>query len=165
MDDKRKNLSEYDLSKIPVAKGMRIGMVVSEWNNEITFALRDGAVGMLKKHGVKEKHITIHYVPGSFELPHGAQILANTTSYDAVICIGCVIQGETRHFEFICSAVAHGITEVALKYNIPVVFGVLTPDTWQQAKDRAGGIHGNKGDEAAITAIKMIDLNRKVKMG
>ena len=125
----------------------------------------DGAIEMLKKHGAKEKHIAIHYVPGSYELPQGAQLLANTESYDAVICIGCVIQGETRHFEFICNAVAHGITEVALKFNIPVVFGVLTPDTMQQAMDRAGGVHGNKGDEAAITAIKMIDLHRKVKIG
>jgi len=164
MDTKKKNLSEYDLTKIPSAKGMRVAIVVSEWNNQITFALRDGAIEMLKKHGAKEKHISIHYVPGSYELPQGAQLLANTASYDAVICIGCVIQGETRHFEFICNAVAHGITEVALKFNIPVVFGVLTPDTWQQGIDRAGGVHGNKGDEAAITAIKMIDLYRKVKI-
>lgn len=162
MADKKKNLSEYDIKAVPETKGMRFGIVVAEWNDEITFELCRGAIDTLKKHGVEDDDIDIHYVPGSFELPMGAQLVAETRKVDAIICLGCVIQGETRHFEFICHAAADGITNVGLKTNIPVIFGVLTPDTWQQAKDRAGGKHGNKGDEAAISAIKMVDLRRKL---
>ncbi len=162
MNKKKVNLSEYDIHAIPDASQMRFGIVVSEWNNEITFALCQGAVDTLKKHGAKEENIEIHYVPGSFELPLAAQYLAEADEVDAIICLGCVIQGETRHFEFICQAVAEGITRVGLDWNSPIIFGVLTPDNWQQAKDRAGGKHGNKGDEAAITAIKMLALKNKV---
>jgi len=162
MSDKKKNLSEYDIHAVPDASDMRFGIVVSEWNDEITFELCRGAIDTLKKHGTPDKNIDIHYVPGSFELPLGAQYVTQTGKVDAVICIGCVIQGETRHFEFICNAAADGITNVGLKTDIPVIFGVLTPDTWQQAKDRAGGKHGNKGDEAAITAIKMVHLRRNL---
>jgi len=162
MSDKKKNLSEYDIHAVPDAQGMRFGIVVSEWNDEITFELCRGAIDTLKKHGADDDDIDIHYVPGSFELPLGAQFVAQAGNVDAVICLGCVIQGETRHFEFICNAAADGITNVGLKFDLPVIFGVLTPDTWQQAKDRAGGKHGNKGDEAAITAIKMADLKRKL---
>jgi 6,7-dimethyl-8-ribityllumazine synthase len=160
MADKKKNLSDYDLNSIPDAQDMTFAILVSEWNHEITFALRDGAIATLKKHGVLEEGITIKYVPGSFELPLAAKLAAENLYVDAVICLGCVIQGETRHFEFINNAVANGITNVGLQTDTPVIFGVLTPDNWEQAKDRAGGKHGNKGDEAAISAIKMVALKQ-----
>ncbi len=104
----------------------------------------------------------VNYVPGSFELTLGAQLMAEKKKFDAIICLGCVIQGETKHFDFICNAVANGITQLNIKYNLPVIFGVLTPNSWQQAKDRSGGKHGNKGVEAAITAIKMVALKNKI---
>jgi 6,7-dimethyl-8-ribityllumazine synthase len=153
-----KNLSNYDPSHIPSAKDMIFGIVVSEWNNEITDALLEGAYNTLLKHGAPKENILVKHVPGSFELTLGAQFMAEYADLDAVICLGCVIQGETRHFDYICQSVTHGITELNMDYNIPFVFGVLTTDTLQQAKDRAGGKHGNKGDEAAITAIKMAAL-------
>ncbi len=159
MSEKKKNLSDYDVHSVPDATNMSFAILVSEWNHEITFALRDGAVDTLKKHGAAEENIIVKYVPGSFELPTAAKIAARNLMVDAIICIGCVIQGETRHFEFINNAVANGITQVAIETQIPVIFGVLTPDTMEQAKDRAGGKHGNKGDEAAISAIKMADLS------
>jgi 6,7-dimethyl-8-ribityllumazine synthase len=134
----------------------KFGILVSEWNDEITESLFSAAIETLLKHGAKKEHIFRKNVPGSFELSLGAQYLAAMEEIDAVICLGCVIQGETRHFDFICDAVAQGITQVSLKYNKPVIFGVLTPNSQQQALDRAGGKHGNKGDEAAITAIKML---------
>lgn len=158
MSEKKKNLSEYDVNDIPDAIDMSFAILVSEWNSEITFALRDGAINTLKKHGALDEAITIKYVPGSFELPLAAKFAADNLFVDAVICLGCVIQGETRHFEFINNAVAQGITNVGLQTETPIIFGVLTPDNWEQAKDRAGGKHGNKGDEAAITAIKMAAL-------
>ncbi|MGY6559084.1 MAG: 6,7-dimethyl-8-ribityllumazine synthase [Nitritalea sp.] len=151
-----KNLSAYRTHKLPDISGKKFGIVVSEWNDSITEALYAGALDTLLRHGAKKEHLYRYDVPGSFELTLGAQYLAQEEEIDAVICLGCVIQGETRHFDFICDAVAHGITEVGMKYNKPVIFGVLTPDTQQQALDRAGGKHGNKGDEAAITAIKML---------
>lgn len=139
---------------------MKVGIVVAEWNTAITSSLLNGAVKFLKDSGVKPDNIFVHHVPGSFELTLGAQWLAEQKKYDAVIALGCVIQGETKHFDFICAAVANGITEVGLKYNKPVVFGVLTTNTLQQAKDRSGGKHGNKGTEAAATALKMALLQR-----
>jgi 6,7-dimethyl-8-ribityllumazine synthase len=120
--------------------------------------LYTGAYDTLLKYGAKEENIFSAKVPGSFELSLGAQKMAQQANIDAVICLGCVIQGETRHFDFICQAVADGITNVSLKYDKPVIFGVLTPNTQEQAMDRAGGKHGNKGDEAAITAIKMLGI-------
>ena len=141
---------------------MRFGIVVSEWNTAITGALTNGAIKTLLKNGVAEKNIIIKTVPGSFELTLGAQFLCENKKIDAVIALGCVIQGETRHFDFICDAVAHGITNVSLKYNKPVIFGVLTPNTMKQAQERAGGKHGNKGDEAAITALKMVALKKSL---
>ncbi len=158
MADKKKNLSDYNIHSIPDGFNMSFVILVSEWNDEITFALRDGAIETLKKHGVLEENITVDYVPGSFELPLAAKFASERLFCNAVICLGCVIQGETRHFEFINNAVANGITNVGLQTDVPVIFGVLTPDNWEQAKERAGGIHGNKGDEAAITAIKMVAL-------
>ncbi len=156
---KKKNLSDYNISEVPDASSMRIAIIYSEWNEEVTHALLNGAKDSLLKHGIKEDNIIVESVPGSFELPMGAQfLLKSDNTLDAVICIGCVIQGETRHFEFISQAVANGTMKVALMHNKPVVFGVLTTDNFQQAKERSGGVHGNKGDEAAITAIKMVNL-------
>ena len=161
MSPANKNLSENEGSKIPSGAGFTIAIVVSEWNSSITNALRDGAIKTLLENGVDEKNILLTYVPGSFELTLGAQLACENEKANAVICLGCVIQGETRHFDFICNAVANGITNVSLKYNKPVIFGVLTPDTMQQAEDRSGGKHGNKGVEAAVTALKMLDLKYK----
>ncbi|HBQ83425.1 MAG TPA: 6,7-dimethyl-8-ribityllumazine synthase [Bacteroidales bacterium] len=158
-----KNLSAYDPDNIPDATDMRFGIVVSDWNNEITWSLLDGAVNTLRKHGATDENIIIKHVPGSFELPLGAQFLAEYDDLDAVICLGCVIQGETPHFAYICQGVTQGITQLNLEYNIPFVFGVLTTLNLQQAKQRAGGKHGNKGDEAAITAIKMSSLQRDLE--
>ena len=134
----------------------KFAVIVSEWNEEVTESLYQGAYETLVANGVAKENIIRKSVPGSFELTLAAQWMAEQKNIDAVICLGCVIQGETRHFDFICDAVAHGITNVALKYNKPVIFGVLTPNNQKQALDRAGGKHGNKGDEAAITAIKML---------
>jgi 6,7-dimethyl-8-ribityllumazine synthase len=160
MSSSLKNLSDFNHTTIPSAAGLRFGIVVAEWNIEITGALRDGAIKTLLENGATENDIIVTYVPGSFELTLGAQLLCQDKTIDSVICIGCVIQGETRHFDFICDAVAHGVTNVSLNYNKPVIFGVLTPNTQQQAIDRAGGKHGNKGDEAAVTAIKMTHLKK-----
>jgi 6,7-dimethyl-8-ribityllumazine synthase len=151
-----KNLSQHSQENIQDISDKKFALVVSEWNDEITASLYSGAIETLLQYGAKKENIYRKNVPGSFELPLGAQWLAKLDEIDAVICLGCVIQGETRHFDFICDAVANGITQVGLKYDKPVIFGVLTPDNQQQALDRAGGKHGNKGDEAAITAIKML---------
>jgi 6,7-dimethyl-8-ribityllumazine synthase len=157
------NLSSYDPASIPDAAGMRFGIVVSDWNNEVTWALLEGATKTLKQHGAEESDIVIKHVPGSFELTLGAQFLAEYDDLDAVICLGCVIQGETPHFTYICQGVTQGITQLNMEYNIPFIFGVLTTNTHQQAADRAGGTLGNKGDEAAITAIKMAALQREME--
>lgn len=153
-----KNLSDYKPETVPSAKDMSFGIVVSEWNEDITSALLEGSVSSLLKHGAKEDNIHVKYVPGSFELTLGGQFFAEYTEVDAVICLGCVVQGETPHFDYVCQGVTHGITELNLTHNIPFIFGILTTDNQQQALDRAGGKHGNKGDEAAITAIKMVSL-------
>ena len=153
-----KNLGDHSNRNITSVKNKKIGIVVSEWNDQITDSLLSAAHEVLTAHGAKLKNIHIKYVPGSFELPLAAQYLASQKDIDAVICLGCVIQGETRHFDFICDAVANGITSVGLKYNKPVIFGVLTTNNIQQALDRAGGKHGNKGEEAAITAVKMLGI-------
>jgi 6,7-dimethyl-8-ribityllumazine synthase len=158
-----KDLSVYDPSTVPSAKKMRFGIVVSDWNQEVTWALLNGATETLRKHGVSKDDIVVKHVPGSFELTLGAQWLAEYDDLDGVICLGCVIQGETPHFTYICQGVAQGITTLNLEYNIPFVFGVLTTNTLQQAIDRAGGKHGNKGDEAAITAIKMAALQKEME--
>ena len=158
-----KNLSLYDPAIVPDAKSLRFGIVVSEWNDAITNALLSGAVETLEKHGASAQSITISHVPGSFELPMGAQIMLKNENFDAIICLGCVIQGETPHFDFICEAVANGIVNVRIMFNKPVIFGVLTTNNLQQAIDRAGGKHGNKGTEAAITAIKMATLLNQSK--
>jgi 6,7-dimethyl-8-ribityllumazine synthase len=157
------NLSTYDSGKVPDAKDMRFGIVVSDWNQEITLLLLEGAVSTLKKHGASDDNIIIKHVPGSFELTLGAQFIAEYDDVDSVICLGCIIQGETPHFTFICQGVTQGITQLNLEYNIPFIFGVLTTLNKQQALDRAGGKLGNKGDEAAITAIKMATLQSEIE--
>jgi len=157
-----KNLSDIDIQPIPDASGLKFGILVSEWNPEITESMGNAAKSTLLEHGVKEEDILYKYVPGSFELSLGAQYMAEYTDVDAIICLGCVIQGETRHFDFVCKAVTDGVNEVGLKYNIPVGFGVLTTQNQQQAIDRAGGKHGNKGVEAAGAAIKMAVLKHEL---
>jgi 6,7-dimethyl-8-ribityllumazine synthase len=158
MSSSLKNLSDHDPDRIPDGSSMKFGIVVSEWNQEITAPLLEGTISTLKKHGVKEENIHVNSVPGSFELPFGARIVAEQFTPHAVICLGCVIRGETSHFDYICQGVTKGITELNLDYDIPFIFGVLTTENLQQAKDRAGGKHGNKGDEAAVTALKMAAL-------
>ena len=153
-----KNLSDYDPTTIPEGSNLKFGIVVSQWNEEITAALLEGALNTLERHGVSRSNILVRTVPGSFELPYGARSVAEQFTPHAVICLGCVIQGETRHFEYICQGVTKGITDLNLDHDIPFIFGVLTTDNLQQAKDRAGGKHGNKGVEAAITALKMTTL-------
>ena len=153
-----KDLSQYNIESVPSAENMRFGIVIAEWNIEITSALAEGAANTLIKHGAKDENILLKFVPGSFELPLGAQYFAELENVDAVLLLGCVIQGETRHFDYICDGVTRGTMDLNLKYNKPFVFGLLTTNNEQQAKDRAGGKHGNKGDEAAITAIKMVHL-------
>ncbi|RZL47714.1 MAG: 6,7-dimethyl-8-ribityllumazine synthase [Pedobacter sp.] len=158
-----KNLSDFSHTTIPSGEDFKIAIVVAEWNANITGALYQGAYDTLIKHGVKEKNISSFPVPGSFELPGAAEIiLSKKSKVDAVICLGCVIQGDTKHFDFICEAVANGITNVGIKYSKPVIFGVLTTNDEQQAIDRAGGKHGNKGDEAAITALKMAHFSATI---
>lgn len=158
-----KNLSDFSNTTIPNAGAYRFGIVVAEWNAKITGALYEGAYQSLVDNGALEENIFTYAVPGSFELSSGADILLKSKELDAVICLGCVIQGETRHFDFICAAVANGVTNVAIKYVKPVIFGVLTTDNEQQAIDRAGGKHGNKGVEAAVTAIKMADMANQLQ--
>jgi 6,7-dimethyl-8-ribityllumazine synthase len=147
MSSQHKNLSVFSTHALPDITAKKFAIVVSEWNTEVTEALFDGAYQTLIANGAKAENIIRNNVPGSYELSLGAQLAAQKAEIDAVICLGCVIQGETRHFDFICNAVAIGITEVSLKYNKPVIFGVLTPNTQEQATDRAGGKHGNKGDD------------------
>jgi 6,7-dimethyl-8-ribityllumazine synthase len=154
------NLSDYDPTLVPDASEMCFGIVVSDWNSDITFNLLEGAVTTLKKHGADSNNIIVKHVPGSFELTLGAQFIAENEDVDAIICLGCVIQGETPHFTYICQGVSMGITQLNIDYNIPFIFGVLTTDNLQQAKDRSGGRLGNKGDEAAVTAIKMAALQK-----
>lgn len=140
---------------MPNASNMCFGIVVSEWNTEITKALLDGAVGTLEKHGALPENIHIKMVPGSFELVYGAHQMCLNGAYDAVIILGCVIQGETPHFNYICQAVSYGIARLNAVSEIPVIFGLLTTNDQQQAMDRSGGRLGNKGDECAVAAIKM----------
>lgn len=158
-----KNLSEYNEANVPSAEGLSFGIVVSEWNSKITHSLYEGCYDTLLKHGAKEEDIHLLQVPGSFELAVGAKMLADEHKSDAVICLGCVIKGETKHNEYINYAVANGLTSLSLFYSRPFVFGVLTPDSEEQALERAGGKHGNKGVEAAVTAIRMASLKKGMK--
>ncbi|MDR1879695.1 MAG: 6,7-dimethyl-8-ribityllumazine synthase [Tannerellaceae bacterium] len=154
------HLSDYDFDSVPDASEMRFGIVVSEWNTAITEKLLEGACNTLERHGVKAENIVIQRVPGSFELVFGAKKLAgDKRRLEAVIVLGCVVKGDTPHFNYVCSGVTQGITELNLTYDIPFIFGLLTTDSMKQAEERSGGIFGNKGDEAAVTAIKMAAMN------
>lgn len=161
-------MSGHDLSGIRYTAGQahqddRVAIIVSKWNTKITEALFEGALGVLQAAGVAEEQVLRLDVPGSYELTTGAHLaLTHHPELDGVICLGCVIQGETKHFDFICQAVAQGITNVSLNHDKPAIFGVLTPDTQQQAEDRAGGKYGNKGEEAAVALLEMIDLRRSM---
>ena len=154
------NLSHYNKDSIPNAEGLRFGIVVSEWNEKITEGLYNGAQQALVDNGVAPEDIIRVNVPGSFELTFGASMLAETTNVDAIITLGSVIQGETKHFDFVCQGVSNGITQLNISLDIPVIFGVLTDNTMQQAIDRSGGAMGNKGIECAIAAIKMASINQ-----
>ena len=157
MSSADKNLDLHENRNLQSIAGKKVGLVVSEWNSDVTDKLIEGCLEALKAHGLTDNDLQTTYVPGSYELSFGAQKLAQKESIDGVVVLGCIIQGETRHFDFISSAVAHGITDVSLKYDKPVIFGVLTPDNQEQALDRAGGKHGNKGYEAGITLVKMLN--------
>ena len=159
MATQNKNLSLFDKADIPSAKGMCFGIVVANWNTEITSKLLSGAKETLLKYEASASNIFVMEVPGSFELVFGAKLMSKQ-KVDAIICLGSVIQGKTKHFDFVCNAVSSGIKDLNIALNVPVIFGVLTDNTLQQAKDRSGGKHGNKGVEAAITAIKMAHLNK-----
>ncbi|MFN8284091.1 MAG: 6,7-dimethyl-8-ribityllumazine synthase [Chitinophagales bacterium] len=149
------NLSDYDTEKVPAGNGKAFGIAVAEWNKHITFELLKGCADTLKQHGVSENDIHITFVPGTFELPFAAKKLAQTHHLSSVICLGCVIKGETDHDIYINTSVANALQNLNIQFDIPFIFGVLTPNNEQQALDRAGGIHGNKGVEAAVTALKM----------
>lgn len=157
-----KNLSAFDQDTIPNGADFRIGIVVSEWNGHITSKLLQGALETLQQAKVETSNIYIKRVPGAFELPLGAQWLAELDEIDGVIAIGVVIQGETRHFDFVCGGATQGIVDVTLKYSKPVGFCLLTDNTEEQSLARAGGVHGNKGVEAAVTVLKMIELKKSL---
>lgn len=161
MATKNTNLSAYDKTAIPNAKSFRFGIVVSEWNENITEGMFQGAMEALLDCGAMEENITRWSVPGSFELIYGCRHMsAQIEDLDAIIAIGSVIQGETKHFDYVCEAVSQGIKDLNIRGNIPVIFCILTDNTMQQAIDRSGGKHGNKGTEAAIAAIKMAYLKK-----
>ncbi len=157
-----KNLSNYDPNLVPNAQGSRFAIITAQWNEDITYALRDGCIQGLIDNGCISEDIMCYTVPGAYELCSGAK-WALSLDIDAVICIGCVIKGETKHDEYISNAVAQGLMDLNTTQDIPIIFGVLTPNSHEQAMDRAGGKHGNKGIEAAITAIQMVDLSNKIK--
>lgn len=156
------NLSDYDINTVPSAKDMTFGIVVSDWNDQVTHSLLRGAYDSLIAHGAKEENISVYHVPGSFELIYASQRLVNNSSVDAVIALGCVVRGGTPHFDYVCQGTTYGLAKLNTKGSTPVIFGLLTTDDMQQALDRAGGVHGNKGVEAAITAIKMVNFSQKV---
>ena len=159
-----RNLSEYKKEEIPNGADYKIGIVVSEWNDQITFNLLKGAKEALLDNGVSEENIHVQFVTGAFELPLGAQYFCEQGIVDGVLAIGVVIQGETKHFDFVCSGTTKGIMDVMLKYNKPVAFCVLTDNNMQQSIDRSGGKHGNKGIEAAIACMKMISNKRSFNL-
>ena len=158
-----KNLSKFDSTLLPSARGMRFGIVVSDYNPEVTHQLLESCLSTLVECGAKQKDISVAHVPGAFELPAGVHMLASSRKFDALICLGCVIKGETQHDEYINHAVAGGITQLSLLIGAPVIYGVLTTNNLKQAKERAGGKHGNKGVEAADTAIRMVALGKELK--
>lgn len=162
MASRQHNLSDYDFKSVPSAKGMKFGIVVSEWNDKITGALLQGAFDTLLRHGAEENDILVRTVPGSFELVFGSSQMVKSGRVDAVIAIGCVIRGDTPHFDYICEGTTQGLADLNRQGDIPVIYGLLTCNTLSQAEDRCGGALGNKGDECAVTAIKMVDYKRKL---
>ncbi len=162
MATRNHNLSIFD-APLPSAADMKFGIVVAQWNSEVTEALLEGAVRTLHSAGCSDLNIQIKYVPGTFELTLGAQFFAEYTDVDAVIALGCVVQGDTRHFDFICQGATQGIIQLQIQWNMPIAFGILTVDNMQQAMDRCGGRLGNKGDEAAATAIQMVKLQNDME--
>lgn len=159
MATENKNLSLYNKEEIPNGADFKIGIVVSEWNYDITGSLLKGAKAALLDNGVKEKNIIIKHVPGAFELPLGCQFMLEADDdLDGIVAIGCVIQGETKHFDFVCQGATQGIMRVNMEYNTPVSFCLLTDNTKQQSIDRSGGKHGNKGTECAVACLKMIGI-------
>lgn len=155
-----KHLSNYDKASLPEAHDFRFGLVVSDWNQQVTSSLLEGTLQTLIDCGVSNSNIEVMNVPGSFELIYGSKIMQQQ-NFDAVIAIGCVIQGETKHFDYVCEGVTLGLKDLNILHDTPVIFCVLTDNTLQQSLDRSGGKHGNKGVEAAITALKMADLKRR----
>lgn len=156
-----KNLSVYDPSKVADGKGRKVGIVYAEWNDKITYALRDGAIKTLLENGVEQKNIVLASVPGSFELIYGASQMVKSGEFDAVIAIGCVIRGDTPHFDYICEGVTAGLSRLNVEYDTPVIFGLITTNNMLQAEERSGGRLGNKGDECAVTALQMMALRDK----
>ena len=156
--DKKQNLSDYNPNTVPSVSGKKIAVITAEWNFAVTDSMQRACAETLTRHGVEKDDITHIYVAGSFELPFAAKNSILTQQVDAVICIGCIIQGETRHFDFIAQATANGIMQVSLECQKPVIFGVLTTNTMEQAIERSGGKHGNKGIEAAVTCLKLLAL-------
>ncbi|MDG1841009.1 MAG: 6,7-dimethyl-8-ribityllumazine synthase [Crocinitomicaceae bacterium] len=156
-----RNLSAYQKEDYIDIKQYKIGIVVSDWNSEITSKLQKGAIDTLIDNGVDSSNIEVFNVPGTFELPLGAQFVFESIEVDGIIAIGTVIKGETKHFDYVCQGATEGIMQVGLKYNKPVSFCVLTDNNIQQSIDRAGGKHGNKGTECAISCLKMIALKKK----
>lgn len=159
---KKKNLSSYKKSDLPNGEKYKVGVVVSKWNPDITNALLEGVKEVLKEAKVEEDNIKIVHVPGSFELPAAAKILLQSDSYDGIVCLGCVITGDTKHNEYINHAVATGLTQLSILSGKPCIFGVLTPDSYEQAEERAGGKHGNKGIEAALALLDMVSLKKSL---
>jgi 6,7-dimethyl-8-ribityllumazine synthase len=165
MSSKDKNLSQYDESNLPDVSDYNFGIVVADWNKKITHALYEGCYDTLIKHGAQPDKIHTVQVPGTFELPQGARILTKNKSVDVTVCIGCVIKGETSHNEYINMSVANALQNMAIATAKPFIFGVLTPNSMEQALDRAGGKYGNKGVEAAVTALRMVALDKDLKGG
>ena len=157
------NLSDYDFNSVPDASNMRFGIVVSEWNSNVTGALLEGAVETLKKHGAKDENLIVQTVPGSFELTFGSAQMIKSGKVDAIIALGCVIKGDTPHFDYVCAGTTQGLAHLNATTDVPVIYGLITTNNLQQALDRAGGVLGNKGTECAITAIKMLDFVCKLK--
>lgn len=150
------NLSSYDPASMPDATGMTFGIVVADWNERYTYPMAEAAIKTLIANGADEQDIIVKHVPGSFELVYGATWMVEQANVDAVIAIGCVIRGDTPHFDYICQGTTQGLAELNLRGEVPVIYGMLTCNTAEQAEARTGGVLGNKGDECAITAIKMV---------
>lgn len=156
------NLSDYNPKSVPNAEAMRFGIVVSEWNNKVTDALTQGAIDTLLKHGARKDNICVMTVPGSFELIYGASQMVKSGRFNAVIALGCVVRGDTPHFDYICEGTTEGLALLNKEYDVPVIYGLLTCNTMEQAEMRAGGALGNKGDECAIVAIRMVDYHQQL---